>query len=77
MKWHYNIIKDGDEYFLGEVLGKYGWAEIAETRTNSIEDLRKDLYNRWVDSIYYEVLEVKKGKLCTIKNKSKSSPKKK
>lgn len=63
MKWNYQIIKDGDEYFLAMVYDKESYAEILDTRSSSLEDLKADLLLRLVDSHSHKVLEIKNGKI--------------
>jgi hypothetical protein len=63
MNWNYQIIKDGKEYFLAEVLDGESWCEVEDTRASSIKELLEDLYNRYADANRYPVLEIQKDKL--------------
>jgi len=67
MKWNYQIIKDGNEYFLGEVIDGHSWAEIAGTRYGSKLELIDDMYTRFFDCQMNEVLEIRNGRLTRLK----------
>ena len=68
MNWHYNIIKDKDGYFLGEVFSdkkkkNHSWCDPLVIRTDTLKELLENLYQIVDDAEGYPILEVKKNKL--------------
>jgi len=63
MNWHYNIVKKGKNYYIGEIVGKDSWVLYNDTITDNPKELLDDLVIKILDCSHYPILEVKGNKL--------------
>lgn len=73
MKWHYNIIKQGKNYYVGEVVGKDSWVLYEDLVADTPQEVIEDLTNKLLDCSHYPILEVKNNKINEFKRTRKKS----
>jgi hypothetical protein len=73
MNWHYNIVKQGKNYYVGEIVGDDSWVLYNDTISDSPQELIKDLTNKLLDCSHYPILEVKNNKIYDTKRKHNKS----